>query len=44
MGWFHGVNVTKMLETLQFVGVAEAVARVFLLKKKPMNLCTCDSE
>ena len=39
-----GVNVTKMLETLQFVGLTEATASVFRFRKKPMNLCVSDSE
>jgi hypothetical protein len=39
-----GVNATKLLETLQFVGFAEAVASPFRLRKKTMNLCVCDSE
>jgi hypothetical protein len=33
-----------MLETLQVVGLGEAVARTFRLRKKPMNLCACDIE
>jgi hypothetical protein len=38
-----GANATMLLETLQVVGLTEAVARAFRLRKKPMNLCACDS-
>ena len=38
------VNVTMLSETLQVVGVAEAVSRAVRLRKKPMNLCVCDNE
>ena len=33
------VNSTKLFETLQVVGLAEAVRTAILLHKKPMNLC-----
>ena len=39
-----GVNATMLSETLQVVGIAEAAQREVRLRKKPMNLCVCDSE
>ena len=39
-----GVNATMMSETIEVVGLTEAVRRPFWLQKKPMNLCTCDNE
>ena len=39
-----GVNVTMLSETLEVVGLSEAVRRPFWFRKKPMNLCGYDSE
>ena len=38
------VNPTKLVETIQFVGLVEGSAKAFRLRKKTMNLCPCDSE
>ncbi len=38
------VNDTMLFETLQVVGFTEDVRMAIRLRKKPMNLCTCDSE
>jgi hypothetical protein len=35
-----GVNVTKLFETIQVVGIVETDRKTIGLWKKPMNLCS----
>jgi hypothetical protein len=39
-----GVNDTMFFETLQVVGLSEAVRTAIRLRKTPINLCVYDSE
>ncbi len=39
-----GVNGTMLSETLEVVGLTEAVRKPFWFRKIPMNLCACDTE
>ena len=39
-----GVTETMLSETLEVVGIAKAVGRLFWLRKKTMNLCGYDSK
>ena len=39
-----GVNGTILSETLVVISLSESAARAFGLRKKPMNLCACNSE
>ena len=43
-GMGSGVNATMLSQTLAVISLAESAARAFRLRKKPMNLCACDSE
>ncbi len=39
-----GLNAIILSETLSVMSLAESAVREFRLRKKPMNLCACDSE
>ncbi len=39
-----GVNDTMLSETQKVISLEESAVRALRLRKKPMNLCTCDSE
>ena len=38
------MNATMMSGTLSIISLREVVVRAFWLRKKPLNLCGCDSE